>query len=134
MHRDRDGPSRITTRRSCDIALSHVVIRTTMLVRLADHLGCQGNDTRSPRLASADKYLAIPKYRGEISCKTISDRLNDRGKLHAIPRYSSRSNEDSPIISTARSKREERSGRSRCNETFARTIYLEKFFYSRNCI
>lgn len=71
MHRDRDGPSRITTRRSCDTTPSRAVIRTTISVRSPD-LGCQGNDTRSPRLASVDKYLAIPKYQ-ELSYKTIPE-------------------------------------------------------------
>lgn len=92
MHRDRDGPSRITTRQSCDTAPSRVVIRTTISIRSPD-LGCQGNDTRSPRLALADKYFAIPKYRGDILLRNHSKSLErSRQTLHAIPRCSPRNN------------------------------------------
>lgn len=129
MHRDRDGPSRITTRRSCDTTPSRAVIRTTISVRSPD-LGCQGNDIRSPRLASADKYLAIPKYQ-EFSYKTIPEgsRQAPRDYFMLVEKQLGE------MIRLSFHRRDqtcgERSGRGSRNEIFARTIYLENFLLKK---
>lgn len=130
MHRDRDGPSRITTRRSCDTTPSRAVIRTTISVRSPD-LGCRENDTRSPRLASADKYLATLKYQ-EFSYKIIPVRRIEANSTRLLyVRRETIGRNDSSIISSARSKCGERSGVRSRNETFARTIYLDNFLLKK---
>lgn len=64
MHRDKSGPSRTTTHRSCDTAPSRVVIRTISVgFPSASDLGRQENDIRSPRPASADKSRSASRSR-----------------------------------------------------------------------
>lgn len=121
--RDRDGPSRITTRRSCDTTPSRAVIRTTISVRSPD-LGCRENDTRSPRLASADKYLATPKYQRRIPLQNHSKFEGSRQTPNWTKWFVYHFLGE---IEMWRTKRREIAQ----HETFARTIYLENFLLKK---
>lgn len=114
MPRDRDGPSRIMIRRSCDTAPSHVVIRTiAATVPSAPDLGYQANDTRSRRPASADKSRGFRKKSRRFLAEPLGTDWWTLFKLHAFPRGATCQEQKRPSTSpAANSKCVKQSGRS----------------------
>lgn len=137
MPRGSGGPLRITIHRSCDTAPSRAVIRTiAVTVPSAPDPGCRGNDSRSPRPALADKSHGFrAKSQKVIPAEPLGISWRSDSNSNAFPRCSSgnRLSEDERAIDRSSAKLEVcmcvkiKRKIDRCNETFARTIYLENF-------
>lgn len=136
MPRGRDGPSRITIRRSCDTALSRAVIRTiAVAVPSAPDPGSRGNGTRSRRPDSPGKSPPIPQDvakampaepLGTARWTGLKFRFLDiRGRDDRRGRRAHR-----PLVGELEVYNTKRKI-NRCNETFARTIYLENFVHEK---